>query len=88
VTEAAPEPAFGAPKSADGLCAQDSCATRSAANAHRDLVPDVGRRRQGGLLQGVLRGERTFQWYETSVFLAAALALAGLCFWLIRRRLT
>jgi hypothetical protein len=30
----------------------------------------------------------TFQWYETSVFLTAALALAGLCFWLIRRRLT
>ncbi len=29
-----------------------------------------------------------FQWYETAIFLAAALALAGLCFWWVRRRLT
>jgi hypothetical protein len=29
-----------------------------------------------------------FQWYETGIFVAAALALAGLCFWLIRRRLS
>jgi hypothetical protein len=29
-----------------------------------------------------------FQWYETGIFLAAALALAGLCFWLIHRRLS
>jgi hypothetical protein len=28
----------------------------------------------------------TFQWYETGIFLAAALLLAGLCFWRIRRR--
>lgn len=27
-----------------------------------------------------------FQWYETAIFLALALALAGLCFWQIRRR--
>jgi hypothetical protein len=27
-----------------------------------------------------------FQWYETAIFLAAALALAGFCFWRIRRR--
>jgi hypothetical protein len=29
-----------------------------------------------------------FQWYETAIFLALALALAGFCFWWIRRRLT
>jgi len=29
-----------------------------------------------------------FQWYETAVFLAAALALAGISFWWVRRRLT
>jgi hypothetical protein len=29
-----------------------------------------------------------FQWAETSIFLALALLLAGLCFWLIRRRLS
>jgi hypothetical protein len=28
----------------------------------------------------------TFQWYETAIFLALALALAGFCFWWIRRR--
>jgi hypothetical protein len=28
----------------------------------------------------------TFQWYETGIFLAAAVLLAGLCFWRIRRR--
>jgi hypothetical protein len=28
----------------------------------------------------------TFQWYETAIFLALALALAGFCFWRIRRR--
>ena len=28
------------------------------------------------------------QWYETAIFLAAAPALAGLCFWWVRRRLT
>jgi hypothetical protein len=28
----------------------------------------------------------TFQWYETAVYFAAALALAGFCFWWIRRR--
>jgi hypothetical protein len=27
-----------------------------------------------------------FQWYETAIFLALALALAGFCFWWIRRR--
>jgi hypothetical protein len=27
-----------------------------------------------------------FQWYETAIFLAAALALAGLCFWSTRSR--
>ncbi|HXP20514.1 MAG TPA: ABC transporter permease [Streptosporangiaceae bacterium] len=27
-----------------------------------------------------------FQWYETAIFLAIAVALAGLCFWRIRRR--
>ena len=27
-----------------------------------------------------------FQWCETAIFIAAALILAGLCFWLIRRR--
>jgi hypothetical protein len=26
------------------------------------------------------------QWYETAIFLALALALAGYCFWRIRRR--
>ena len=26
------------------------------------------------------------QWYETGIFLAAALVLAGFCFWWIRRR--
>jgi hypothetical protein len=29
-----------------------------------------------------------FQWYETAIFLALALALAGFCFWWIRRRLS
>jgi hypothetical protein len=28
------------------------------------------------------------QWYETAIFLAAALALAGFCVWWIRRRLS
>ena len=28
----------------------------------------------------------TFQWYETAIFLALALALAGFCVWWIRRR--
>jgi hypothetical protein len=28
----------------------------------------------------------TFQWYETAIFFAAALALAGFCFWWVRRR--
>jgi hypothetical protein len=28
----------------------------------------------------------TFQGYETAIFLALALALAGICFWRIRRR--
>ncbi len=27
-----------------------------------------------------------FQWYETAIFLIAALALAGFCFWWVRRR--
>jgi hypothetical protein len=27
-----------------------------------------------------------FQWYETAIFLALAIALAGVCFWWIRRR--
>jgi hypothetical protein len=30
----------------------------------------------------------TFQWYETAIFLALALALAGFCVWWIRRRLS
>ncbi len=30
----------------------------------------------------------TFQWIETAIFLVAALALAGLCFWWIRRRVS
>jgi ABC-type transport system involved in multi-copper enzyme maturation permease subunit len=29
-----------------------------------------------------------FQWYETAIFLALAMALAGFCFWRIRRRLS
>jgi hypothetical protein len=29
-----------------------------------------------------------FQWHETTIFLALALALAGFCFWWIRRRLS
>jgi hypothetical protein len=29
-----------------------------------------------------------FQWYETAIFIALALVLAGFCFWWIRRRLT
>ena len=29
-----------------------------------------------------------FQWYETAIFLALALVLAGVCFWLIRRRVS
>ena len=28
-----------------------------------------------------------FQWYETAIFVALALALAGICFWWVRRRL-
>jgi hypothetical protein len=28
----------------------------------------------------------TFQWYETAIFLGAALVLAGSCLWWIRRR--
>ena len=28
----------------------------------------------------------TFQWLETSIYLAAALALGWFCFWWIRRR--
>jgi hypothetical protein len=27
-----------------------------------------------------------FQWYETAIFLALAVILAGVCFWRIRRR--
>ena len=30
----------------------------------------------------------TFQWYELAIYLAAALALAGLCLWWVRRRLS
>jgi ABC-type transport system involved in multi-copper enzyme maturation permease subunit len=30
----------------------------------------------------------TFQWYETAIYLVLALALAGLCFWWIRRRIS
>jgi hypothetical protein len=30
----------------------------------------------------------TFQWYETGIYTALALGLAGLCFWRIRRRLS
>ena len=29
-----------------------------------------------------------FQWYELAIFLAAAVALGGLCFWWVRRRLS
>jgi hypothetical protein len=29
-----------------------------------------------------------FQWYETAIFLALALALAWVCFWWIRRRVS
>jgi len=29
-----------------------------------------------------------FQWYETGVFVLAAVALAALCVWWVRRRLT
>ena len=29
-----------------------------------------------------------FQWFEMGIYLALALALAGLAFWLVRRRLT
>jgi ABC-type transport system involved in multi-copper enzyme maturation permease subunit len=29
-----------------------------------------------------------FQWYETAIYLAAALALAGFCWWWVRRRVT
>jgi ABC-type transport system involved in multi-copper enzyme maturation permease subunit len=29
-----------------------------------------------------------FQWFETAIFLALALALAGVCFWWVRRRLS
>jgi hypothetical protein len=29
----------------------------------------------------------TFQWYETALFLVLALALAGVCFWWVRRRI-
>lgn len=29
-----------------------------------------------------------FQWYETAIYLAAALVLAGLCWWWVRRRVT
>ena len=29
-----------------------------------------------------------FQWYETAIFLALAAALAGFCFWCIRRRMS
>ena len=28
------------------------------------------------------------QWYETAIFLAAAVALAGICFWWVSRRLS
>jgi hypothetical protein len=27
-----------------------------------------------------------FQWYETTIFVVLAVALAGVCFWWIRRR--
>lgn len=30
----------------------------------------------------------TFQWYETAVYTVLSLGLAGLCFWLVRRRLS
>ena len=29
-----------------------------------------------------------FQWYETAIFLGAALVLAGVCIWSVRRRRT
>ncbi len=29
---------------------------------------------------------RAFQWYETAIFHALSLALAGFCFWWVRRR--
>ena len=29
-----------------------------------------------------------FQWYETGIYTALALGLAGFCFWRIRRRLS
>jgi hypothetical protein len=29
-----------------------------------------------------------FQWYETGIYTALALSLAGFCFWRLRRRLS
>jgi hypothetical protein len=30
----------------------------------------------------------TFQWYETAIYLALALVLAGFCIWWVRRRVS
>jgi hypothetical protein len=52
------------------------CVTRIGARYHEEVAYQPGSRYW------------TFQWMELGLYAAAAAALAGLCFWLVRRRLT
>jgi hypothetical protein len=61
---------------------------RSVQSALQDCVTKIGASYHEVVTYQPANRYWTFQWYETAIYLAAALALAGLCFWLIRRRTT
>lgn len=78
-----PLPAGAPPGASVGIQVQ---APTGARNALQDCVTKIGATYHEVIAYQPANRYWGFQWFETAIFLAAAVAIAGFCFWWIRHR--
>jgi hypothetical protein len=88
LASACPHLGTGGPPAGGGFSRTRTQVSAGAQHALQDCVAKVGAKFHEVVTYQPANRYWAFQWYETAIFLALALMLAGLCFWWVRRRLS